>query len=147
MKRFIFIPLLLLTMAPACSDSDLATLATNLNRAATAVDTVQGTVIAAHESDLISKADADSIVTITVKVARAIGLANSLTREFTNMPEDGRDQLVEILVPVMDTLEEGLMDENLGIITDAGLKSAIELGFRTALLGLQTAKTLLEVSN
>lgn len=146
--KVFLLPIIAMTlMAPGCSDADLETLATNLNRAAIAVDTVQGTVIAAHDNGIIEKADADTIVTITVKVARAMVLANGLTREYSTMPEGGRDQLLEILLPVVEVIEEGLTDANMGIITDASLKSAVEMGFRTALLGLQTAKALLEAKN
>ena len=146
--KFLSFPVIaMLCMAPACSDSDLENLALNLNRAATALGTVQDTVIAAHDTGLIDKPTADSIVTITVRVARAIGVANTLTRDFSTMPETGRDQLLEILVPVADALAEGLTDANMGLITDDGTRSAVELGFRTALLALQGAQALLEVSN
>jgi len=147
MRKLLFIPLLLFVMAPACSDSDLENLALNLNRAATALGTVQGTVIAAHDTGVIDKPTADSIVTITVRVARAIDVANNLTRDFSTMPEGSRDQLLEILVPVADALQEGLTDANMGLITDAGTRSAVELGFRSALLALQGAQALLEVNN
>lgn len=161
LKSFIFIPLLwLVTMAPMCSDSNLANVAGGLNKASIAVDTVQSTVMEAFELGVFkddvdengvvtqtAKQKADTIVVLTVKVARAIGLANGLTREFTTMPEGGRDQLLEILLPVIETLEEGLTDESLDIIPDGDLKSAVEFGFRAALLGLQTAQTLLEARN
>ncbi len=159
--KVLLLPIIaMVCMAPACSDGDLETLATNLNRAATALGTVQDTVIAAHDDGMFSddvddqgvvtqtaKQKADVIVSITVRVARAIDIANELTRDFSTMPEGGRDQLLEILVPVAEALEEGLTDSNMGLITNAGTRSAIELGFRTALLALQGAQALLEANN
>jgi hypothetical protein len=144
-RKFIFIPLFLAMLAPRCQDSDVKSIAENLNRAAIAIDTAQSTVISAHEEGIINKNSADSVVVITVRVAYAIRAANVLTREFSELSEESRDHLLEILIPVLGALEDGLSNENLNIITNANVKSSVEISLRTALVALQTVQGFLKV--
>jgi len=86
-------------------------------------------------------------VEICKEVQMAIVLANNLTRQFSELPPGGRDQLLEILIPVMDALEAAVSDEKLSIIIDDSLRSAVSIGLKTALEVLRTAQTILEVKD
>ena len=151
MRKLMFLPLFsLVLMAGMCDDSDIVKIARSLNTATKSVGVVQDTVIAAHDSlgeEVFSKDDADAIVKICKEVQMAIVLANNLTRQFSELPPGGRDQLLEILIPVMDTLEVAVSTEKLALITDDDLRAAVALGFRTALGVMQTAQLILEGSD
>ncbi len=150
MRKLLFLPLALVLMGQMCSESDIQKIATALNTATKTVGGVQDAVIAAHDTlgeEVFSKSDADAIVGICKEVQVAIVLANNLTRQFSELPPGGRDQLLEILIPVMDTLEVALTEEKLTLITNDNLRAAVALGFRTALGFMQTAQTLLEGSD
>ena len=151
MRKLMFLPLFsLVLMAGMCDDSDIVKIATALNTATKSVGVVQDTTIAAHDTlgeEVFPKKDADAIVVICKEVQMAIILANNLTRDFSELPPGGRNQLLEILIPVMDTLEVAVSTEKLALITDDNLRAAVALGFRTALGVMQTAQLILEGSN
>ena len=151
MRKLMFLPLFsLVLMAGMCDDSDIVQIARSLNQATKSVGVVQDTTIAAHDTlgeEVFSKDDADAIVKICKEVQMAIVLANNLTRQFSELPPGGRDQLLEILIPVMDTLEVAVSTEKLALITDDDLRAAVALGFRTALGVMQTAQLILEGRN
>jgi hypothetical protein len=151
MRKLMFLPLFsLVLLAGMCDDSDIEQIATSLNRATKAVGVVQDTVIAAHDTlgeEVFPKKDADAIVIICKEVQMAIVLANNLTRDFSELPPGGRNQLLEILIPVMDTLEVAVSTERLALIKDDNLRAAVALGFRTALGVMQTAQLILETTD
>lgn len=150
MRKLLFIPLALVMMGQMCSESDIEKIAVALNTATKSVGVVQDAVIAAHDSlgeEVFPKADADAIVEICKEVQMAIVLANNLTRQFSELPPGGRDQLLEILIPVMDALEVAASDPELSHIADDTLRSAVALGFRTALGVMRTAQRILEVKD
>ncbi len=151
MRKLMFLPLFsLVLMAGWCDDSDIERIAKSLNQATHAVGVVQDTTIATHDTlgeEVFPKKDADAIVNICKEVQMAILLANNLTRDFSELPVGGRNQLLEILIPVMDTLEVAVSTEKLALIKDDKLRAAVALGFRTALGVMQTAQLILERSN
>ena len=151
MRKLMFLPLFsLVLMAGWCDDEDIVKIAKALNTATKAVGVVQDTTIATHDTlgeEVFPKADADAIVTICKEVQMAIVLANNLTRDFSELPVGGRNQLLEILIPVMDTLEVAVSTEKLALIKDDNLRAAVALGFRTALGVMQTAQLILERSS
>lgn len=145
MRKLLFVPLFLSFIGAACDESDIEKVAQSLNTAIRTVEGIQSTVIAAQRAGSISKPNANAIVGMTVEVARGIGIANGVTRNFTELPEGGKIQVLEILMPVMDGIERSL--DELDIIENAELKAAVELGFRTALGLMQTAQAILEVND
>ena len=150
MRKLLFLPLALVLMGAWCNESDIEKIATALNTATKSVGVVQDATIAAHDTlgeETFPKADADAIVQICKEVQMAILLSNNLTRQFSELPQGGRDQLLEILIPVMDTLEVAVSDTELSLITDDNLRAAVTLGFRTALGVMQTAQIILEASD
>ncbi len=140
------IPLLLVVTAPSCGDDDLKRVGRTLNEAARSIQILQTTVIDARDADLINKNSADAVVTITVKVARAIGRANTLTRNFSRLDPEDRNGVLEILEPVLIALQAGAADEALTGITDDSLKASIKLAFAATITALQAAKAIMEVS-
>ena len=148
MRKLMFLPLFsLVLMGGWCDDSDIERIAKSLNQATHSVGVVQDTTIAAHDTlgeEVFPKKDADDIVNICKEVQMAIVLANNLTRDFSELPVGGRNQLLEILIPVMDTLEVAVSTEKLALIKDDKLRAAVALGFRTALGVMQTAQLILE---
>jgi len=160
MRKFLFIPLALVAMAAACEDSDIEKVATALNTATKTVGGVQDATILAFDSGLFSddvndegeitqtaKEKADVIVEICKEVQMAVVLANNLTREFSELPAGGRDQVLEILIPVIETLEVAVSEEKITLITNDNLRAAVALGFRTALGFMQTAQAILEAGD
>lgn len=150
MRKLLFIPLALLMTAAWCDDSEIEMIAKSLNTATKAVGGVQDTVIAAHDTlgeEVFPKDDADDIVEICKEVQMAILLSNNLTRDFSELPPGGRNQLLEILIPVMDILEVAVSNPELSHIKDDDLRAAVALGFRTALGLMQTVQLILEVGN
>lgn len=150
MRKLLFLPLFLLAMGQSCSDSDLDRVAKSLNTATKTVGGVQDAVIAAHDTlgeEVFPKDDADAIVAVCKEVQMAIVLANNLTRNYTEMPEGGRDNLLDILVPVIEALEIAASSEKLSIIIDNSLRSVVSLGLNTALGVMRTAQTILEVND
>ncbi len=160
MRKLLFLPLALVMMGQMCSESDIEKIAVALNAATKSVGVVQDAAIAAFDSGLFTddvndegevvqtaKQKADAIVQICKEVQMAILLSNNLTRQFSELPQGGRDQLLEILIPVMDTLEVAVSDAELSHIADDNLRAAVALGFRTALGVMQTAQVILEASD
>ena len=149
MRKLMFLPLFsLVLMAGMCDEKDIVKIATALNTATKSVGVVQDTTIAAHDTlgeEVFPKADADAIVVICKEVQMAILLANNLTRQFSELPPGGRDQLLEILIPVMGALESAVSDEKLSIIIDGSLRSTVSTGLNTALGVMRTAQAILEV--
>ncbi len=145
MRKLFFVPLFLSFIGAACDESDIEKVALSLNTAIKVVEGVQSTVITAQRSGSISKPNANAIVGMTVEVARGIGLANGVTRNFTELPAGGKKQVSEILIPVINGLQAALTE--LDIIENAELKAAVELAFRTALGLIQTAQAILEVND
>jgi len=143
-QRILFIPLLLLiAMGAICSDDDLVTISQNLNRVATSLKTVQDVAMEAFFMGAATKPEADFFVKITMDVAAATQLANDRTRAFSELPLEGRDGIIEILIPVIESIEAGLEPGKLATITNEGLKSKIRFGLETALGVLNATQTLL----
>lgn len=143
MRRFIFIPLLLVTTAAWCDPSQIKQVALSLNAAATANDTLQDQVIAAEVAGDLSKEKMDSIVEITRKVAVGIQTSNELTRQFAQMPEGGPDQLLDLLVPIIEVLETEVAEDRLNLIPDDGVRGKVSFGLNTVLTAMRTAQVLL----
>ena len=140
------IPLLLTLTAPSCGDDDLKRVGRTLNQAVRDIQILQSEVIDARDADRINKDSADAVVLITVRVARAIGRANTLTRNFSRLDPEDRDGVLEILDPVLIALQAGAADEALTGITDQILKASIQLAFAATITAIETAKAIMEVS-
>ena len=151
MRKLLFLPLFLAASGAMCSDQ-LKDVSLTLNTAARGVEVVQGVVIGACAEadgvctgDLIDKATADSFVTVTVKVALGIQTANRLTMQFSQMPGGGPAELLDIINPLLATLEDAISDEQLALVADLDLRSKIQVGLTAVKLAVDTAAGFLEV--
>lgn len=142
MRKFLFVPLFLTMIGASCGGA-LQDIAEGLNKAAVSVGEVQTIVIAAWENDVITKAESDGYIAGgTVPVLTAIGHANGAVAVLAARPEVERDELLEIIPPVIAALNDALSDEKLGIITNEGTKAAVSLGLN----GIITALSVLQAT-
>ncbi len=144
MRKLLFVPLLLVCMAAGCADT-LRSITEGLNKAAVSVGEVQGIIIAAWENDVITKEKSDDLIAgITVPVLSAIGTANGAVALLVARDEVDRDEILEILPPVIEALKEALADEKIGLISNAGTKAAVQLGLQAVVSALSTIQVIAE---
>ncbi len=138
MRKFLFLPLFVVCMAASC-DNALQEIAEGLNKGAVSVGEVQGIIIAAWENDVITKEASDqAIENITVPVLSAIGHANGAVAILATKDSVDRDEILEILPPVITALNEALADEKIGIIENPATQAAVKLGIQGIITALTT---------
>ena len=141
MRKLLFVPLFLTMIAAGC-DNALKTIAEGLNDAAFSIGEVQTIIIAAWENDVITKEQSDQYIeNITVPVLSAIGHANGAAALLIARESTDRDEILEILPPVIAALNEALSDEKIGIIENPATQAAVKLG----LVGMVTALATIQV--
>lgn len=144
MRKLLFVPLFLSMIAAGCGNA-LQTIAEGLNDAAFSVGEVQTIIIAAWENDVITKEQSDQYIeNITVPVISAIGHANTAVALLAVRDEVERDEILEILPPVITALNLALGDENIGIIENPATKAAVSLGIQGIVTALTTIQVLTE---
>lgn len=144
MRKLLFVPLFLSMVAASCGGA-LQDIAEGLNDAAFSVGEVQTIIIAAWENDVITKEESDQYIEKgTVPVLTAIGHANGAVALLSARDEVDRDELLEILPPVIQALNDALTDENIGIIPNEGTKAAVTLGLQGIVTALTTIQVLTE---
>ena len=144
MRKLLFVPLFLCMIAAGCSNA-LQTIAEGLNDAAFSIGEVQTIIIAAWENDVITKAESDQYLeNITVPVLSAIGHANGAVALLIARDAVDRDEILEILPPVIAALNAALADEKIGIIDNVATQSAVRLGITGIITALATIQVLTE---
>lgn len=144
MRKLLFVPLFLTMIAAGCSNA-LQTVAEGLNDAAFSIGEVQTIIIAAWENDVITKEESDQYIEgITVPVLSAIGHANGAAALLAARDEVDRDEVLEILPPVIAALNEALTDEKIGIIENPATQAAVKLGLQGIVTALTTIQVLTE---
>lgn len=144
MRKLLFVPLFFCMIAAGC-DNALKTIAEGLNDAAFSVGEVQTIIIAAWENDVITKAESDEYIeNITVPVLSAIGHANGAVALLIARDSVDRDEIMEILPPVIAALNEALSDEKIGIIENPATQAAVKLGLVGMVTALATIQALTE---
>lgn len=144
MRKLLFVPLLLVCLAAGCDDA-LRSMAEGLNKSAVSIGEVQGIIIAAWENGVITKEESDQYIeNITVPVLSAIGTANGAVTLLIARESTDRDEMLEILPPVIEALNEALGDEKIGLITNAGTKAAVQLLLRSIVSTLRTIQVIAE---
>ncbi len=144
MRKLLFVPLFLTMVAAGCGNA-LQTIAEGLNDAAFTVGEVQTIIIAAWENDVITKEQSDQYIAgITVPVISAIGHANGAVALLVARDEVDRDEIMEILPPVIAALNAALGDDKIGIIENPATQAAVRLGIQGALTALMTLQVLTE---
>jgi len=143
-RKLLFVPLFLCMIAAGCSNA-LKTIAEGLNDAAFSIGEVQTIIIAAWENDVITKAESDQYIeNITVPVLSAIGHANGAVALLIARDEVDRDEILEILPPVIAALNAALADEKIGIIENPATQAAVRLGITGIITALATIQVLTE---
>jgi len=144
MRKLLFVPLFLTMIAAGCTNA-LQSIAEGLNDAAFTVGEVQTIIIAAWENDVITKAESDEYIeNITVPLISVIGHANTAVALLTVRDEVDRDEIMEILPPVIAALNLALSDEKIGIIKNPATQAAVRLGIQGVLTALMTLQVLTE---
>jgi hypothetical protein len=144
MRKLLFVPLFLCMIAAGCSNA-LQSIAEGLNDAAFTIGEVQTIIIAAWENGVITKAQSDQYIeNITVPVISAIGHANGAVALLIARDEVDRDEILEILPPVIAALNAALGDEKIGIIDNVATQSAVRLGITGIITALATIQVLTE---
>jgi len=144
MRKLLFVPLFLTMIAAGCSNA-LQTIAEGLNDAAFTIGEVQTIIIAAWENDVITKAESDQYIeNITVPLISVIGHANTAVALLAVRDEVDRDEIMEILPPVIAALNLALSDEKIGIIENPATQAAVKLGIQGVLTALMTLQVLTE---
>lgn len=144
MRKLMFLPLFLCMIAASCSGA-LEDIAEGLNDAAFSVGEVQTIIIAAWENGVITKEESDQYIAgITVPVISAIGHANTAVALLAIRDEVERDEILEILPPVITALNGALADENIGIISNPATQAAVKLGLQGILTALMTIQAVTE---
>jgi len=144
MRKLLFVPLFLTMIAAGCSNA-LQTIAEGLNDAAFTIGEVQTIIIAAWENDVITKAESDQYIeNITVPLISVIGHANTAVALLAVRDEVDRDEIMEILPPVIAALNLALSDEKIGIIENPATQAAVKLGIQGVLTAMMTLQVLTE---
>lgn len=144
MRKFLFLPLFLVCLGAGCDDA-LRSMAEGLNKAAVSIGEVQGIIIAAWENDVITKEESDELIAdITVPVLSAIGKANGAVTLLIARESSDRDEMLEILPPVIEALNEALADDKIGLISNPGTKAAVQLGLQAIVSALRTIQVIAE---
>ena len=144
MRKLLFVPLFLTMIAAGC-DNALQSIAEGLNDAAFTIGEVQTIIIAAWENDVITKAESDQYIeNITVPLISVIGHANGAVALLIARDEVDRDEIMEILPPVIVALNLALGDEKIGLIENPATQAAVRLGIQGALTALMTLQVLTE---
>lgn len=147
MRRLLFIPLLLLVAtAERCPDS-LQKIAEGLNDAAVVTAATQDVVIAAWKSGVITKAVSDIFIEdVTIPILSAIGHANQAVKALDAKEDQNRDDLLEILPPVIEALQAALADEKIEVIKNDATRASIQLSLQGLLTALITLQAVTEVN-
>ena len=144
MRKLLFVPLFLCMIAAGCSNA-LQSIAEGLNDAAFTVGEAQTIIIAAWENDVITKAESDLYIeNITVPLISVIGHANTAVALLAIRDEVDRDEIMEILPPVIVALNLALSDEKIGIIENPATQAAVRLAIQGVLTALMTLQVLTE---
>jgi hypothetical protein len=119
MKRpqiFLILPLLLfLQLQNSCKDADLEKIRTGLQTTADAMATVQTTVITANQQGLLSTDDTRSILLVCKKIDQGGKQAALIAKAVSKLDDPTKLQLLGILNPVLDAVNESLTNGLLGI--------------------------------
>jgi hypothetical protein len=131
------LPLLLL-LTSSCGDSDLTKVAKALDVTAQTIGLVQTTVIEANKQGLITVEETRSILEVSIKVNLAGQQAVKITRTISKLDNPTKAQLLTILTPVIQAVNESIDSGLVGIKneqTKAQIKAYLVV-IQTALNGV-----------
>jgi hypothetical protein len=126
----------------SCSDPTLTKVAKGLTDYGAAIHGVETSVIQAQQQGVITVEQARPVIMLLVKLNDAGVQASALTRNLTKLPAANKGQLVQILSPVIQALQQATSSGLIGV-PDGPTKTNILIGLNTALLALNTIQPLL----
>jgi len=146
-RRLLLVPLLLLVAtAERCPDA-LQKIAEALHDAAVVTGEVQTMAISASDNDVITKQESDDFIeAVTVPLLSAIGHGNSIVKDLLSKEEKERDEILEILPPVIEAVKAALADENIDAISNEGTKASIRFALQGVSSALLTLQAVTEVN-
>lgn len=116
-----------LALFSACADSDLQKVGKTLLVTAKAVGEVQSTVIQANNAKLISDDTTRAILEVCLKVDLAGKQAVAVTRQISKLDNPSRQQLLQILKPIVASLQTSLTLDVL-LIKDPDTRIKVQSG-------------------
>jgi len=125
---------LVLLVNVGCTDANLVKLSQALSDTATAMGTLQTTVIAANKQGLISDTNTETILRLCFKINAGGQEASKVARALTKLTAPSSSSILSILTPVIAAVNDAVTTGVLGI-TDANTKNTIY----TTLVAIQTA--------
>lgn len=130
------IPLVLLLLI-SCSDTDLQRVGKTLLVASKAIGEVQSTVTAANAQKLISDDSTRIILETCLKANLAGKQAVSITREISKLDTVSREQLIQILKPIVGALQNSITTDLIPI-KDVDTRLKVQTGLALAQSSINT---------
>lgn len=129
----------LLVVQLACVDSDLRKISKALTDVALSIGTLQTAVIEAQQADLVSVETTSQVLSVCKKVNLAEREAVVLTRVISKLDAPAKAQILQILTPVITSVQTLAANGALGIKNPATEQKvqAILLSVRTGLNTIQ----------
>jgi hypothetical protein len=140
-QPLLFTTLILLLAMTACADKDLEKVAKGLLALADGISITQTTVIEANNQGLIDEDTTRNILQVCVKITQAGQDASAVTRALSKLDDVSRTQVLEILKPVIMSVQDALDNGLLGIKNEQTKQKV-----RATLLTVQTTLNAIQLT-
>lgn len=130
------IPLLLLLLV-SCTDSDLQKVGKTLLVASKAIGEVQTSVITSNQQGLISDDTTRVILETCLRANMAGKQATAVTREISKLDTVSREQLIQILKPIVAALQTSITQDIIPI-KDVDTRIKVQTGLALAQSSINT---------
>ena len=144
MKRtsLLLAAVLLLLTFPACEDSDIALITDKLDEASIASKTAGTAIEGMYDQGFLSAELALDITQAALEFDRVLLEAIEVTRAVHSLDQPQRDQIIEILQPVLEALDRVIQKTEL--IESDKAKLAIRAGLITAQTALEHIQAVIK---
>ena len=145
MKRFVkrsqvALALVLCLACTSCADADLGKVGKALTITATAVGELQTIVLEANTQQLISDESTREILQLSIKVSQAGKEAVVITKAISKFTEPSKLQLLQVLTPVINSVNT-LLDQGTLNIKNEATRTKV----RGVLLSIQTSLSAVQL--
>ena len=145
LKRAPIFVLLCALVFPGCGDG-LRDAAHSLLILGKTVAVLQETAINANQAGLLDRPTTNVIMETTLQISLAGKEASVLTRNYAELPEESRDELLEIIKPAILSVRAAVSDPRISGIKDEGTRLSVEAYLATIGVLLESVRTFLEVT-
>jgi hypothetical protein len=128
-SRAIALALLLTLAVSACTDKKLRDLVNASDKIAETVTVVQKAAVDSENANLVTRNQARAIMQLSIQVSQANNSAMDIARDLSKLDEPSREQLLEVLKPIIAAVNAGVNDQNILGIQDVKTRDAIRGGF------------------